>query len=172
MIKATVPVRGIKITIPLRPEALPRDGVPMDGPIGDLEWEIVLEASALRMSARLNGKNYRRALKAIDASPGNVSVIMQGTLRSTPEAGALVLDSAGFQVNVKAPGKPEGAPVTPPSPEAKSVGAPPTAPPIAREPASPLPGPEARAQPAPLPGTALPGRRVYVPQAQVFRRRG
>ena len=171
MTKATVTVRGIKITIPFRPEALPRDGVPMDGPLGDLEWEIVLEGGALRMSARLNGKNYRKALKAIDAGHGNVSVILQGSLQSMPESGSLVLDSAGFQVNVKAP-KPEETSAAPPPPEAKPVEAPTEAPPVAREPAPPPPKQEARTGPAPLPGTALPGRRVYVPPAQVFRRRG
>lgn len=156
MARTTYTASGIKITVPLRPESLPRAGVPMDGPIGDLDWEIVLEGGALRITARLNGKNYRKMLKACDAANGNVSVILQGSLRPTQEGQPLVLDSAGFQVNVKTP-KPEGTVV------ATELAKPGEAalPSPAKEPA-----PESPAALAPLPGTSLPGRRVYVPSAQ------
>jgi hypothetical protein len=55
--------------------------------------------------ARINGKNYRKMLKQIDEhGAANVAVIMQGTLRPPAAPGdPLVLDSAGFQVNVKMP---------------------------------------------------------------------
>jgi hypothetical protein len=35
MQKATMPVRGLKVTVPLSADTLPRDLVPMDGPAGE-----------------------------------------------------------------------------------------------------------------------------------------
>ncbi|MBI5544607.1 MAG: hypothetical protein HY901_12005 [Deltaproteobacteria bacterium] len=174
MSKATIQVKGLKLTVVLKPEALPRDAVPMDGPVGDIDLELVLEGGAVRLAARLNGKNYRKVLRTIDANSGNVAIVLQGNVRPTPEGAPLVLDSAGFQVNVKTPKQCEGEAVAP-------SARPPTeiAPPVATEapdsPKQPEP-PRAPTPPqavAPLPGMALPGRRVYVPQqTQVFRRRG
>lgn len=164
MKKASVTVRAIKITVPLQPESLPREGVPMDGPIGDVEWEIALEGGALQLGARFNGKNYRRMLKTIDANGGNASVILQGTIKAAAAGQPLALDSAGFQVLAKAP-RPEAAPV------ASSVeGGAPAGVSAPGEPAR-SEASEAPQAPAPLPGTALSSRRIYVPPPPVPRRR-
>jgi hypothetical protein len=172
MKRASVAVRGIKITVPLQPESLPREGVPMEGPIGDIQWEIVLEGGALRLAARFNGKNYRRMLKTIDAQGGNVSVILQGSIKPTPAGQPLGIDSAGFQVIVKSPKSEASA--SAPADSAPSVDASKAAEPRVDEPAAPEPPGDkvqTQAAPAPLPGIALPGRRVYVPPAPVHRRR-
>lgn len=164
MSKATVAVRAIKVTVPLQPEDLPREGVPMDGPIGDVEWSIALEGGALQLAARFNGKNYRRMLKTIDANGANVSVVLQGTLKAAAVGQPLVLDSAGFQVIVKSP-KPEAAPAAAaPSSEpvapvaaATAVVEPIRAAPVAA--AKEVAPEKPPAASVPLPGTALPGRR-------------
>jgi hypothetical protein len=105
MQKATIPVRGLKVTVPLSADTLPRNLVPMDGPAGEPVIDLALEGSTLTVRARINGKNYRKMLKQIDEhGPANVVVVMQGTLRPPAAPGdPLVLDSAGFQVNVKTP---------------------------------------------------------------------
>jgi hypothetical protein len=103
--KATIRVPGLKVAVPLAADALPRDLVPMDGPAGEPTIELILEGSSLAMRARINGKNYRKMLKQIaEAGASNVAVVLQGTLRPSAAPGEpFVLDSAGFQVNVKTP---------------------------------------------------------------------
>jgi hypothetical protein len=105
MASATIRVTGLKVTVPLSAEALPRDLVPMDGPAGDPTLDLVLEGTALTARAKLNGKNYRKLLKQVaEVGAGNLSIVLQGTLRPPASAGGpYVLDSAGFQANVKAP---------------------------------------------------------------------
>jgi hypothetical protein len=43
MTKATIPVTGLKIAVPLAADQLPRDLVPMDGPAGEPILELVLD---------------------------------------------------------------------------------------------------------------------------------
>jgi hypothetical protein len=111
---ATIHVPGLKVTVPLAADALPRDLVPMDGPAGEPTIELVLDGTPLTARAKLNGKNYRKLLKQIaEVGADNVSVVLQGTLRPPATAGGpFVLDSAGFQVNVRAPrpAEPSGEP--------------------------------------------------------------
>jgi hypothetical protein len=111
---ATIRVSGLKVVVPLAADALPRDIVPMDGPAGEPTLELVLDGAPLTARAKLNGKNYRKLLKQIaEVGSGNVAVVLQGTLRPpTAPGGPFVLDSAGFQVNVKAPrpAEPAGEP--------------------------------------------------------------
>jgi hypothetical protein len=109
--KATIPVTGLKVAVPLAVDSLPRDLVPMDGPAGEPVLELVLGEGALTALARINGKNYRRMLKTIDdQGAGNVVVVLQGNLRPpAAPGGPLVLADAGFQVNVKTP-KPSAPP--------------------------------------------------------------
>jgi hypothetical protein len=98
-------VRKIKISVPLKAEGLP--GVPLEGPIGDLTLRLALEGSGLAIPARINGKSYRRMLKAVaEKGADNVAVVLQGELVAPPGGGAVRLDSAGFQVIVKAPATP------------------------------------------------------------------
>jgi hypothetical protein len=111
---ATIRVPGLKVVVPLAADALPRDIVPMEGPAGEPTLELVLDGTPLTARAKLNGKNYRKLLKQIaEQGAGNVSVVLQGTLRPpAAPGGPFVLDGAGFQVNVKAPrpGEPAGDP--------------------------------------------------------------
>lgn len=106
---ATIRVPGLKVTVPLSADALPRDLVPMDGPAGEPALDLVLEGG-LTARARLNGKNYRRMIKqVVELGSGNVSVVLQGVLRPPAAPGEpFALTDAGFQVNVKTP-KPAAA---------------------------------------------------------------
>ena len=117
MTQATIHVPGLKVTVPLAADALPRDLVPMDGPAGEPTLELVLDGSPLTARARLNGKNYRKLLEQVDEhGAANVVVILQGVLRPPPAPGGpFVLEGAGFQVNIKAPRPAEPAGEPPPS---------------------------------------------------------
>ncbi len=114
MTKATIHVPGLKVTVPLAADALPRDLVPMEGPAGEPTLELVLDGGPLTARARLNGKNYRKMLKQIaEHGAGNVVVVLQGVLRPpAAPGGPFVLEGAGFQVNIKTPrpAEPAGEP--------------------------------------------------------------
>jgi hypothetical protein len=100
-----IAARKIKISVPLKPEGLP--AVPLDGPIGDLTLRLALEGSGLAIPARINGKSYRKMIKTVaEKGADNVVVILQGDLVAPPGGGPVRLDSAGFQVIVKAPAAP------------------------------------------------------------------
>ena len=103
--KATIHVPGLKVTVPLAADALPRDLVPMEGPAGEPTLELVLDGGPLTARAKLNGKNYRKLLKQVaEQGAGNVAVVLQGVLRPpAAPGGPFVLEGAGFQVNVKSP---------------------------------------------------------------------
>jgi hypothetical protein len=78
--KATIHVPGLKVTVPLAADALPREIVPMEGPAGEPTLELVLDGGSLTARARLNGKNYRKVLKQIAKhGAGNVVVVLQGS---------------------------------------------------------------------------------------------
>jgi hypothetical protein len=105
MTEIPIAVRKIKLSVPLKPEALP--GVPLDGPIGDLTLRLALEGSSLAIPARINGKSYRKMIKTVaEKGAQNVAVILQGELVSPPGGGPVRLDAAGFQVIVKTPPTP------------------------------------------------------------------
>ncbi len=106
---ATIRVPGLKVTVPLAADALPRDLVPMDGPAGGPVLDLVLEDGSLTVRAKLNGKNYRKLLKQVaEHGASNVAVALQGVLRSPASPGGpFVLEGAGFQAVVKAPRPPE-----------------------------------------------------------------
>jgi hypothetical protein len=114
MRKSTIHVSGLKVTVPLAADALPRDLVPMEGPAGEPTLELVLDGGPLTARARLNGKNYRKMLKQIaEHGAGNVVVVLQGVLRPPAvPGGPFVLEGAGFQVNIKTPrpAEPAGEP--------------------------------------------------------------
>src|SRR5512135_428176 len=103
MRKATIRVPGIKVALPLKPDALPKNLVPMEGPPGEPVLELVLDGSALTIVARLNGKSYRKMLKTVaEHGRENVVVVLQGMMRDEG-GGQYYLEGAGFQVNVKSP---------------------------------------------------------------------
>jgi hypothetical protein len=101
---ATIRVPGLKVTVPLAADALPRDLVPMDGPAGEPVLDLVLEGGALTVRAKINGKNYRKLMKQVaEHGPDRMAVALQGTLRPPASAGGpFLLESAGFQAVVKA----------------------------------------------------------------------
>ncbi len=105
MTEIPIAARKIKISVPVRAEALP--GVPLEGPIGDLTLRLTLEGSGLAIPARINGKSYRRMLRTVaEKGAANVAVVLQGDLVAGPGGGPVRLDAAGFQVIVKAPAAP------------------------------------------------------------------
>jgi hypothetical protein len=118
MVKATIPVRGLKVVVPLSAVALPRGLVPPDDPAGEPVLDVVLDGGCLTARARLDGKNYRKMLKTVaEHGADNVSVVLQGVLRRPAiQGGPLVLEGAGFQVNAKLakPALPETAEVPAP----------------------------------------------------------
>jgi hypothetical protein len=107
--RARIRVKGLKINTLLSPEALPADLVPPEpAPAGDPILELELEGGSLIVAARLNGKSYRRALKAIaEQGAANLLVTLQGNLKPPAVAGGpFLLDAAGLAVVVKAPKEP------------------------------------------------------------------
>jgi hypothetical protein len=102
MTEIPIAVRKIKLSVPLRPEGLP--AVPLEGPIGDLTVMLALEGSGFSIPARVNGKSYRRMMKTVaEKGAGNVTVVLQGDMVAQSVGGPVTLESAGFQVIVKAP---------------------------------------------------------------------
>jgi hypothetical protein len=110
-------IPGLKVTVPLAADTLPRDLVPLEGPAGEPVLELALDGSPLTVQARLNGKNYRRMLKQIDEhGAGNVVVVLQGIMRPpTSPGGPFALEGAGFQVTIKTPRPDESAEASKPS---------------------------------------------------------
>jgi hypothetical protein len=102
MPEANIQVRKIKLTAVVKPEEIPRDVIPMEGPAGELTLHLGLEESPICLMAKLNGKNYRKMLKTIDANHGNVSIVLQGNMEPILRGGKIFLESAGFQVMPKA----------------------------------------------------------------------
>ena len=103
MRKSTIRVPGIKVAVPLKTDAIPRNLVPMEGPPGEPVIELALEGSALTVVAKLNGKSYRKMLKTVaEHGKDNVVVVLQGVMRDQG-GGQFSLEGAGFQVNVKSP---------------------------------------------------------------------
>src|SRR3954462_10786750 len=99
-----IAVKKIKLSVPLKAEGLP--AVPLEGPIDDLTLRLALEGSSLAIPARINGKSYRRVLRAVaEKGAANINVILQGDLVAASDGGTM-LESAGFQVVVKAPAAP------------------------------------------------------------------
>jgi hypothetical protein len=103
--KATIPVRGLKLTLPLQADMLPKDLVPADGPTPETFLELALENTPFKALARINAKNYKKMLKTIeDNGAERVVIVLQGTLRApAAPGGPYVLEGAGFSVNVKTP---------------------------------------------------------------------
>ena len=125
MSKAIIRVPGLKVAVPLAADALPRDLVPMEGPVGETTIDLVLDGGSLTMRANINGKNYRKMLKQIaEVGVANVAVVLQGALRPpAAPGGPFVLDSAGFQVTVKTP-RPAEVALDAIKPEARPTDAP------------------------------------------------
>jgi hypothetical protein len=71
-----IEVKAMKITIPLPAEKLPTDCIPPEGqPVGPVN--LTLACGDVVLTATLNGKSYKRAMKTVQ--PGAFAVI-QGKL--------------------------------------------------------------------------------------------
>ncbi len=112
---ARITVPGLKVSVPLRPDQLPRDLVPPEpAPVGEPVLELALEGG-FTARAKINGKNYRRMLKQIaEQGAENMVIILQGALKPpTAKGEPYTLDGAGFQYTVKTPKPAEPAPEPP-----------------------------------------------------------
>lgn len=104
MRRARITAKNMNIAVGLRPDQIPRV-VPEEGPAGKVLVQLELEGGALRVSAIVSGKSYRKMLKTIDTNEGRVSIVLQGTLRgqAPDRRGVLEVTGAGFAVSVKSP---------------------------------------------------------------------
>jgi hypothetical protein len=111
---AQITVPGLKVAVPLKADVLPRNLVPADGPAGEPVIELRIDGAPTTIVARINGKNYRKMLKTVaEHGADSVVIILQGNLRPGSKPDTLTLESAGFQVNVKAPAVGAQPPVPP-----------------------------------------------------------
>jgi hypothetical protein len=95
-------VRALNVTASLEPSSIPRDVVPASGPAGDVLWLVELQSGNAVLPARLNGKNYRRMLRELDAAKEPLAVVLQASLRTGPGTDRLGLMDAGFRAAPKA----------------------------------------------------------------------
>jgi hypothetical protein len=113
---ATIRLKGLKVATPIAADAVPLDLVPPDGPAGNPTVTLELEGLGPVCTCQLNGKSYRRMLKALaERGPEGVTILLQGTLKPGP-GGLPVLEGAGISA----------VPRTPPAegPDAGQGGAP------------------------------------------------
>ena len=107
---ATIRLKGLKVATPIAADEVPLDLVPPDGPAGNPAITLELEGVGPVCTAVLNGKNYRRMLKALaERGPEGVIILLQGTLKPGP-GGLPVLEGAGTSAVPRSPAAPaEGA---------------------------------------------------------------
>ncbi len=103
---ATIRLKGLKVLQPIPAELVPVDLVPADGPAGNPSITLELEGVGPVCTAVLNGKSYRRMLKALaERGPEGVTILLQGTLRPGPD-GLPVLEGAGISAVPRSPAAP------------------------------------------------------------------
>jgi hypothetical protein len=103
---ATIRLKGLKVMQPIPAELVPVDLVPADGPAGNPSLTLELEGFGPVCTAVLNGKSYRRMLKALaERGAEGVTILLQGTLRPDP-GGLPVLEGAGISAVPKSPAAP------------------------------------------------------------------
>jgi cell pole-organizing protein PopZ/acetolactate synthase regulatory subunit len=93
----TLTVRGLNVLAPLAPASIPLDVAPRSGPAGDVLWLIDIEGHRLDVLARFNGKNYRRALRAVAEAGSTMAAVLQGTLRCAQGSSELQLTFASVR---------------------------------------------------------------------------
>ena len=108
---ATIRLQGLKVVQPIAAELVPVDLVPADGPAGTPALTLDLEGFGPVCTAVLNGKSYRRMLKALaERGPEGVTILLQGTLKPGP-GGLPVLEGAVISAVPRSPAAPaEGGP--------------------------------------------------------------
>ncbi len=102
--KGTISIKSLKVTLPLKPEQIPRDVLPSEGAAGSAKarviWTLELEGNPpLVVQVSFSVKSYRKVLKTIDENEGeDMVILMQGRL-----LGDNTIDGAGLSVQVKQP---------------------------------------------------------------------
>lgn len=104
MFKARVDVPGFKVTLPLKPEQVPREILPPLGAPGSKKlkvfWDVALPGDKEQVYRVAFGvKNYRRAISAIDeyvAEGRDCVILLQGRL-----VGDFLIEDAGLAVQVR-----------------------------------------------------------------------
>ncbi|MBV8382893.1 MAG: hypothetical protein JOZ63_09810 [Planctomycetaceae bacterium] len=100
---ATIRLKGLKVATPIAADEVPLDLVPPDGPAGNPAITLELEGVGPVCTAVLNGKSYRRMLKALaERGPEGVTILLQGTLKPGP-GGLPVLEGAGISAVPRSP---------------------------------------------------------------------
>ncbi|MBV8463274.1 MAG: hypothetical protein JO368_08275 [Acidimicrobiales bacterium] len=103
---ATIRLKGLKVATPVAAESIPRDLVPPDGPAGNPALTLEFEGFGPVCTAVLNGKSYRRMLKALaEKGPEGITILLQGTLKPGP-GGLPILEGAGISAVPRAPAAP------------------------------------------------------------------
>jgi hypothetical protein len=102
MARGKIPVQFLKVSIPLRPDQIPRGIVPDDGPIKEFDLVLQLEGWPTPLPVRANAKNYRRLIKSLDAAGPDVVVLLAGKL--TVASDKLEVTEAGLSLLTKAAG--------------------------------------------------------------------
>lgn len=97
MPEANIQVKKIKLTAVVKPEEIPRDVIPMEGPAGELTLHLGLEGSPICLMAKLNGKNYRKMLKTIDATMATFPLFSRATWSRFFEVERFFLKALAFK---------------------------------------------------------------------------
>jgi hypothetical protein len=99
-----IAVKGLKVTTLLSAASIPPDLVPPEPqPAGEVRIDLDV-GGKLAVSAMVNGKAVRKALKAIaEHGPDAVTLFLQGQLCAGVEPGTFVLDCAGLTAQPKTP---------------------------------------------------------------------
>jgi hypothetical protein len=102
--KLTATVKGLKVTTILSPTLFTPDIIPPEPqPAGELIIELDV-GGKLKVSAILNGKGVRKALKLIaEHGPDNVVILIQGNIIPGDVPGSFVLDCPGLTCQPKVP---------------------------------------------------------------------
>ena len=92
---ATIRLKGLKVATPIAADAVPLDLVPPDGPAGNPSITLELEGVGPVCTAVLNGKSYRRMLRALAERPRGGHDPTPGHAPAGP-GGLPVLEGAGI----------------------------------------------------------------------------
>jgi len=105
---ARIEMQSLKITLPLKPEQVPRDILPAEGTPGAAKmkvyWDIVLVGNGKKEQiyrVGFSGKNYRKCLRTLDkyqAEGSDCIILLQGKL-----VNGFAIEEAGLSVQVKIP---------------------------------------------------------------------
>ena len=100
---ATIRLRGLKVATPIPADRCPRDLVPADGPAGNPSITLELEGVGPVCTAVLNGKSYRRMLKA---SPSAARRGSRSCSRARSSPGRAGCRSSRARASRPCPGRP------------------------------------------------------------------